>query len=398
MNETQNTPELRFEGFTEPWGQRKVADVANRFDNLRVPVTASLRVPGTTPYYGANGIQDYVEGSTHDGEFVLVAEDGANDLKNYPVRFVNGRIWVNNHAHVLQAKSEIADNKYLAYSISQVNIESLLVGGGRAKLNAEALMGINFYLPTFAEQKAIGDYFAAFDSLITLHQCKHERLQHLKHALLLKMFPKPGEQVPELRFEGFTEPWEERKLGELMDITSVRRVHQKDWCNSGVRFLRARDVVAYSKGEEVDDPLYISTAMYAEYSAQCGKVQKNDLLVTGVGTIGIPWLVPNDNPVYFKDGNIIWLKNRNALDGRFLYYDFMGAQIQTFIHETTGIGTVATFTIDTACKTPIIYPSQSEQHLIGSFFRDLDNLIALYRHKYERLKRLKQALLRKMFV
>ena len=212
------------------------------------------------------------------------------------------------------------------------------------------------------------------------------------------MFPKPGELVPELRFNGFTEPWEERKLGELMDITSVRRVHQKDWCNSGVRFLRARDVVAYSKGEEVDDPLYISTAMYAEYSAQCGKVQKNDLLVTGVGTIGIPWLVPNDNPVYFKDGNIIWLKNRNALDGRFLYYDFMGAQIQTFIHETTGIGTVATFTIDTACKTPIIYPSQSEQHLIGSFFRDLDNLIALYRHKYERLKRLKQALLRKMFV
>ena len=188
MNQNQNTPELRFEGFTEPWGQRKVADVANRFDNLRVPVTASLRVPGTTPYYGANGIQDYVEGSTHDGEFVLVAEDGANDLKNYPVRFVNGRSWVNNHAHVLQAKSESADNKYLAYSISQVNIESLLVGGGRAKLNAEALMGINFYLPTFAEQKAIGDYFAAFDSLIDLYRRKYERLLRLKQALLRKMF------------------------------------------------------------------------------------------------------------------------------------------------------------------------------------------------------------------
>lgn len=184
----EQVPELRFEGFTEPWEERKVADVANRFDNLRVPVTANLRVPGTTPYYGANGIQDYVDGFTHDGEFVLVAEDGANDVKKYPVRFVNGRIWVNNHAHVLQAKLEIADNKYLAYSISQVNIESLLVGGGRAKLNAEALMGIEFYLPTFAEQKAIGNFFAILDSLVILYQRKCERLRRLKQALLQKMF------------------------------------------------------------------------------------------------------------------------------------------------------------------------------------------------------------------
>lgn len=75
------------------WEQRKVQDVADRLDNLRIPVAANLRVHGTTPYYGANGIQDYVEGFTHDGEFVLVAEDGANDLKNYPVKCVNGRIW-----------------------------------------------------------------------------------------------------------------------------------------------------------------------------------------------------------------------------------------------------------------------------------------------------------------
>lgn len=88
--------------FLHSWEQRKLGDVANRFDNLRIPVASNLRVSGLTPYYGANGIQDYVEGYTHDGEFVLIAEDGANDLKNYPVYYVNGRIWVNNHAHVLQ--------------------------------------------------------------------------------------------------------------------------------------------------------------------------------------------------------------------------------------------------------------------------------------------------------
>ena len=152
------------------WEQRKVQDVADRFDNLRIPVAANLRVHGTTPYYGANGIQDYVDGFTHDGEFVLVAEDGANDLKNYPVKCVNGRIWVNNHAHVLQGKAGIADNSFLAFAISQSDIESLLVGGGRAKLNAETLMSIEFRLPCLQEQYRIGEYLSQLDNLITLHQ------------------------------------------------------------------------------------------------------------------------------------------------------------------------------------------------------------------------------------
>ena len=164
---------FRFEAastFATAWEQRKVYEIADRYDNLRIPVAANLRKAGTTPYYGANGIQDYVEGYTHDGEFVLVAEDGANDLKNYPVKCVKGRIWVNNHAHVLQGKPEIADNQFLAYSINQADIESLLVGGGRAKLNAETLMQIVLSVPNRQEQTIIGEYLLRLDNLITLHQ------------------------------------------------------------------------------------------------------------------------------------------------------------------------------------------------------------------------------------
>ena len=157
---------------TSSWEQRKVREITDRYDNLRIPVAASLRIAGTTPYYGANGIQDYVEGYTHDGEFILVAEDGANDLKNYPVKCVKGRIWVNNHAHVLQGKCACADNQFLAYAISQADIESLLVGGGRAKLNAETLMDIELLLPSKDEQIQIGSYLARLDTLITLHQRK----------------------------------------------------------------------------------------------------------------------------------------------------------------------------------------------------------------------------------
>ena len=145
-------------------------EISIRFDNLRVPVSANEREKGTTPYYGANGIQDYVKGFTHNGEYVLIAEDGANDLKNYPVKYVNGLFWANNHVHVVQGKEGICDNKYLKYCFTKTNIESLLVGGGRAKLNANIMMGIDLTVPSFNEQVELGRLFYEIDNLITLHQ------------------------------------------------------------------------------------------------------------------------------------------------------------------------------------------------------------------------------------
>ena len=183
-----NVPEIRFKGFTDAWEQRKLENITDRYDNLRIPVAANLRIHGNTPYYGANGIQDYVEGYTHDGEFILIAEDGANDLKNYPVNYVDGRIWVNNHAHVLQAKKDCSDNKFLSYAINRTDIESLLVGGSRAKLNADTLMNILILLPTRKEQIKIGIYLNYIDNLITLHQRKLEKLKNIKKACLEKMF------------------------------------------------------------------------------------------------------------------------------------------------------------------------------------------------------------------
>jgi type I restriction enzyme S subunit len=181
-------PELRFPQFNSDWKSCKLSDVAKRYDNLRVPVAADLRVAGTTPYYGANGIQDYVEGFTHEGEFVLIAEDGASDLKNYPVNYVNGKIWVNNHAHVVQGIDNVCDNRFLSYLIVRTDIESLLVGGGRSKLNADVMMKIKLKLPEYQEQKLLGNYFANLDDLISLHQRKLEQINLYKHCLQQRMF------------------------------------------------------------------------------------------------------------------------------------------------------------------------------------------------------------------
>ena len=182
-------PEIRFKGFSGDWVEKELNEIANRFDNLRIPITANKRIKGQTPYYGANGIQGYVQGHTHEGEFILVAEDGANDLKNYPVQYVKGKIWVNNHAHVLQTKKNIADNKFLNRTISNTNVEPFLVGGGRAKLNAEIMMKIVVKIPSsIKEQQQIGSYFEYLDNQIKLHKTQLEKLNNIKKACFSKMF------------------------------------------------------------------------------------------------------------------------------------------------------------------------------------------------------------------
>jgi type I restriction enzyme S subunit len=194
-----------------------------------------------------------------------------------------------------------------------------------------------------------------------------------------------------------TDAWEQRALGDLMEITSVKRIHQSDWTNSGVRFLRARNIVAASKSEEPADYLYISKEKYDEYSRLSGKVKIGDLLVTGVGSIGVPMLVNTEEPLYFKDGNIIWFRNE-SIDGRFFYYSFIANNIQKFIRDVAGIGTVGTYTIDSGKKTPIYLPSMDEQKKVAQFFDAISDLLTLHQRELIKLQNMKKALLEKMFV
>lgn len=183
-----NIPEIRFSGFTDAWKQRKLGEVVIRLDNLRIPITESNRVSGPTPYYGANGIQDYVEGYTHDGEYILIAEDGANDTNNYPIFRVHGKIWVNNHAHVLQTIDDIADNDYVAYALKSINIGPYLVGGSRSKLNADSLMKLEIKLPKLSEQIKVGQIFVKIDYQIKNYKQKLKNLKTIKKSLLNKLF------------------------------------------------------------------------------------------------------------------------------------------------------------------------------------------------------------------
>ena len=294
----------------------------------------------------------------------------------------------------------LLDNNTMAYSLGStkwdadfakalfgtVDLTSLVQVGALPSYNAGDVESMEIYLPSLLEQEQIGGFFKQLDTLITLHQ-----RQPFLHS------PPDISLIVQLTPPFYTFSWEQRKLGDMMNVTSVKRIHQSDWTDSGVMFLRARDIVAAAKNEEPDDYLYISKEKYEEYSALSGKVGVSDLLVTGVGTIGVPYLVRNLEPLYFKDGNIIWFQNSDKIDGKFLFYSFSAEQIQGFINESAGIGTVGTYTIESGKKTPISLPNQIEQAKVGEFFQQLDNLITLHQRKFEKLTNVKKSMLEKMF-
>ncbi len=299
-----------------------------------------------------------MEGFTHDGEFVLVAEDGANDLKNYPVKCVNGRIWVNNHAHILQGKAGIADNSFLAFAISQSDIESLLVGGGRAKLNAETLMSIEFRLPCLQEQYRIGEYLTQLDHLITLHQ-----RQHFLHST-----PDISLSV-RLIHPFYTSSWEQRKLGEIGSVSMCRRIFKEQTSETG-------DIPFYKIGTFGADPdAFISRELFEEYKSKYPYPQKGDILISASGSIGRTVEFAGNNE-YFQDSNIVWLNHDERLSNPFLkcFYSVV---------KWAGIegSTIKRLYNDNILNTVICMPSVPEQKRIGLFFENLDNLITLHQRK-----------------
>ena len=368
------------------WEQRKVFEIADRFDNLRVPVAANLRIPGNTPYYGANGIQDYVEGYTHDGEYILVAEDGASDLKNYPVNYVNGRIWVNNHAHVLQGKEKIANNKFLSYAMRLADIESVLVGGGRAKLNADIMMNLDIAIPSFNEQEQIGAYFSNLDNLITLHQRKYNKLLNVKKSMLEKMFPKNGSNIPEIRFKGFTDPWEQRKFGDVGSVSMCKRIFKNETSDGG-------DIPFYKIGTFGGEPdAYISRELFEEYKKKFSYPNEGDILLSASGTIGRIVEYTGED-AYFQDSNIVWLSHDKSICNKFLKVLY-----PTVKWDGIEGSTIKRLYNDNFLKTQFMMPKIEEQERLGEYFEQLDHLITLHQRELEKLQNIKKSMLEKMFV
>ena len=207
------------------------------------------------------------------------------------------------------------------------------------------------------------------DNLITLHQRKCDRLKELKKGLLQKMFPKNGEKIPELRFSGFTEDWEQRKLGEIGSVSMCRRIFKEQTSESG-------EIPFYKIGTFGAKPdAYISKELFEEYKAKYPYPKQGDILISASGSIGRTVEFTGKNE-YFQDSNIVWLNHDERLSNSFLkcFYSVV---------KWAGIegSTIKRLYNDNILNTPISLPTIPEQEQIGAFFANLDNLITLHQRK-----------------
>ena len=236
------------------------------------------------------------------------------------------------------------------------------------------------------EQQLIAYYFSQLDNLITLHQRKFEKLTNVKKSMLEKMFPQNGSSYPEIRFKGFTDPWEQRKLGEICSVSMCRRIFKEQTSETG-------DIPFYKIGTFGADPdAFISRELFEEYKSKYPYPQKGDILISASGSIGRTVEFAGNNE-YFQDSNIVWLNHDERLSNPFLkcFYSVV---------KWAGIegSTIKRLYNDNILNTVICMPSVPEQKRIGLFFENLDNLITLHQRELEKLQNIKKSMLEKMFV
>ena len=195
--------------------------------------------------------------------------------------------------------------------------------------------------------------------------------------------------------------WEWKKLEDLFTITSSKRVLKEDWLEKGIPFYRAREIVKLSQNGFVDNELFISEEMYNSFSKKYGLPKVNDILVTGVGTLGITYIVKENEKFYFKDGNIIWLKNDSNTNSKYIEYGFQTEFLKNQINSNSG-STVATYTITNANNTIIPIPPLEEQKRIVAkldiLFAKIDKAIALHQKNIDEANIFMASVLNDVFV
>lgn len=167
------------------------------------------------------------------------------------------------------------------------------------------------------------------------------------------------------------ENWVWTYISSGFDVTSSKRVHKSDWLSEGVPFYRTRELVKLSEQGYIDNELFISEDLYKTFKKEFGVPQKNDLLISGVGTIGVPYVISDEKKFYFKDGNVIWLKNRGVFDASYMYYLYKTVFVDNQIHSMSAGTTVDTYTIINAKNTIIPLPPLSEQQRIVERIEEL---------------------------
>ena len=397
-------PEIRFKGYTDEWEQRKLSDIYDSIGNAFVGTA--------TPYYAEQG-HFYLESNNvkdgqinhnseifindefyekqkdkwlHTGDMVMVQSGHVGHAAVIPEELDNTAA----HALIMfrNPKEEI-EPYFLNYEYqtdkAKKKIENITTGNTIKHILASDMQEFVVDVPNYEEQKVIASYFRNIDHLITLHQRKCEQTKKLKKYMLQKMFPQNGAKVPEIRFDGFTYDWEQRKLGDVYKEYSEKNLTEL----SALTIIQGGGTV---KREDSDRNLMYDTSNLSNYKM----VRKDDFIVHlrsfegGLEKSSLDGII---SPAYHTF-------HSDMADSRFYYpyfrsYEFIKHKLVSHVY---GIRDGRSIDIDGMKTIEIPYTSIEEQRKIGDYLDCLDHLITLHQRKCDELKKMKKYMLQNMFI
>ena len=383
----KKVPELRFPGFTDDWEERKLSDVANHrggtaiekyFDKDGEYKVISIGSYGLNSQYVDQNIRaisnEITDGRVvNSGELTMVLNDktanGTIIGRTLLVEKDNEYV-INQRTEIISPKENFDSN--FAYTILngpfREKVKRIVQGGTQIYVNYPAVSNLNLELPKIEEQQKIGSFFKQLDDTIALHQRKLDLLKEQKKGFLQKMFPKNGEKVPELRFAGFADDWEERKFKDILKTHSFRSYLAGVSENGEYEVIQQGDkpIVGYSDGEPFTD--YKDVTLFGDHTVSLYKPKS-------------PFFVATDG---------VKILSADNFEGNYLY-----TTLERYKPEPQGYK--RHFTI---LKNQDVWFTENmeEQQKIGSFFKQLDETIDLHQHKLDLLKEQKKGFLQKMFV
>ena len=388
QHEKTLVPQIRFAGFTDPWEQRKLGELFEEHsekDRDDLPALTIIQGGGTVHRDESNRNLQFDRSSLSNykvvdtGDFIVHLRSFEGGLEKATCYGL-----VSPAYHIFRGKNVDSDFYYLYFRSKRfidVDLKPHVYGirDGRS-IDIEGMKTIFIPWTNLAEQRQIGAFFDHLDSLITLHQRKYDKLCVLKKSMLDKMFPKGGSLYPEIRFAGFTDPWEQRKLGELekQDVLHLKR---------GI-VISAADMESCPGNY----PVYSSSASQNGEMGKYGKYMFNQELVT--------WSIDGGGSVFYRPKHKFsvtnvcgYVETSSMVDCAFLAYQ-MG-YIHSQIHFDYTVKAHPSVIRD---LYTLSWTSLTEQRRIGAFFDRLDSLITLHQRKLELLRNIKKSMLDKMFV
>ena len=411
-------PKIRFKGFTEPWEQRKLGEICSRVQGN----DGRMELP-TLTISAANGWmkqEDRFSGNIagkeqknytllHKGE--LSYNHGNSKLAKYGTVFslqtyeeaLVPRVY---HSFKVEIGSADFIEYYFATKMPDRELRKLISSGARMdgllNIGYDDFMGIKMMFPSVLEQDKIAEYFRAFDHLITLHQRKCDDTKELKKYMLQKMFPKNGEKFPEIRFKGFTEAWEQRKVFDLLELLT-------DYDANGSFADMAKNVNTtdgdgyawYVRITDLENPKPLKELKYVDESSykflKKTELHGGELLMAKRGDIGKVYIFEPRTKYATVAPNMYLLKLNNKVIPHFLYDYFVSNEGNKKLTRLNASSTMGALYKDDVKNIDVIMPSTEEQTMIGNFFQSIDNLITLHQRKCDTLKELKKYMLQNMF-